>query len=81
MYNTTAFLYEATAAFEAPEKTCDEIQGFFADCGIEPPGLLGDLGSGTGLMSVLLAERGWQVEWAGARDADHAVEILLGERI
>ena len=62
MYNTTAFLYEATAAFEAPERTCDEIEGFLADCGIKSPGLLGDLGSGTGLMSVLLAERGWQVE-------------------
>jgi len=62
LYNTTAFLYEATAAFEAPERTCDEIEGFLADCGIKSPGLLGDLGSGTGLMSVLLAERGWQVE-------------------
>lgn len=61
MYNTTAFLYEATAAFEQPETTCQEIQALFQQAGIQPPGLLGDLGSGTGLMSILFAQKGWQV--------------------
>ncbi len=61
MYNTTAFLYEATAAFEQPETTCEEIQAVFQQAGIQPPGQLGDLGSGTGLMSILFAQKGWQV--------------------
>lgn len=62
MYNTTAFLYESIAAFENPEMVCRQIQGLLAGVGMEPPGVLGDLGSGTGLMSVLFAEQGWQVE-------------------
>jgi SAM-dependent methyltransferase len=61
VYNTTAFLYESTAAFEQPEKACDDIHRIFARCGIKSPGLIGDLGAGTGLMSVLLAKRGWNV--------------------
>lgn len=61
MYNTTAFLYELTCAFEAPQSTCSDIHGALQRCGIQPPGLLGDLGAGTGLMSVLFAKQGWQV--------------------
>lgn len=61
MYNTTAFLYEATAAFERPDTTCEEIHSAFQHAGSQPPGLLGDLGSGTGLMSILFAQKGWQV--------------------
>jgi SAM-dependent methyltransferase len=61
LYNTTAFLYESTAAFEEPRQTCEEIQALMASFGVTPPGLLGDLGSGTGLMSILFAELGWQV--------------------
>lgn len=61
MYDTTAFLYDAIAAFENPESVCDDLIRVFAGCGIQPPGLLGDLGAGTGLMSALLAERGWHV--------------------
>lgn len=61
MYNTTAFLYELTAAFENPRQTGADIQALLDKFGAAPPGVLGDLGSGTGLMSVLFAELGWQV--------------------
>lgn len=61
MYNTTAFLYERTCAFEVPQTTCEEIHAALLQAGVHPPGLLGDLGAGTGLMSVLFAERGWHI--------------------
>jgi SAM-dependent methyltransferase len=61
MYNSTAFLYDATAAFEEPDQACEQIHRILAHCGLTPPGVLGDLGAGTGLMSILLAERGWEV--------------------
>jgi SAM-dependent methyltransferase len=61
LYNISAFLYDATAAFEEPEKTCADLQGILLRYGIQPPGLLGDLGSGTGLMAILLAQQGWRV--------------------
>lgn len=61
MYNTTAAWYESTAAFENPAQTCADIQALMGKFGINPPGLLGDLGSGTGLMSILFAELGWKV--------------------
>jgi SAM-dependent methyltransferase len=61
VYDTTAFLYEATAAFEDPAGTCDDIHDLLLRCGLQPSGMLGDFGSGTGLMSVLLAERGWRI--------------------
>lgn len=61
MYNTTAFLYDTVCAFEEPEKTCEEIHNIFLRRGIQPPGVMADLGAGTGLMSILFAERGWQM--------------------
>lgn len=61
MYDTTAFLYESTAAFEQPEQVCDLLLANLDKYGQHPPGLLGDLGSGTGLMSILLAEKGWRI--------------------
>ncbi len=61
MYNTTAFLYDRTAAFEAPAQTCEDIHGLLENAGLHPPGQLGDLGSGTGLMSILFTEKGWNV--------------------
>lgn len=61
VYNTTAFLYEATAAFEQPETTCNEIETVFEKYIAQLPGLLGNLGSGTGLMSILFTRKGWHV--------------------
>jgi len=62
LYKTTAFLYEAIgAAFEEPDKVCKDILGIFRRHGIEPPGVMADLGAGTGLMSVLFATAGWDV--------------------
>lgn len=63
MYDTTAFLYEQTAAFEQPQATCDLLCDVFTAYHISPSdqSRLGDLGSGTGLMAIMLAERGWQV--------------------
>jgi SAM-dependent methyltransferase len=59
LYDTTAFLYDATAAFEKPDQVCDELESLLARCGIQPPALLADLGAGTGVMSIRMAERGW----------------------
>ncbi len=64
MYNTTAFLYEHTAAFEDPSAVCNSIQDIFIHFGLnstEKNLTLGDLGCGTGLLSFLFAEKGWQV--------------------
>lgn len=62
MYNISAFLYEKTGAFEVPESTCDEIHQLLIDNGAKAPGILGDLGSGTGLMGILFAQKGWNVQ-------------------
>lgn len=61
MYNTTAFLYDQTAAFEQPAQTAQEILRCFKSQGVEAPGLLGDLGAGTGLMSIQLAQAGFHL--------------------
>lgn len=61
MYNLAAFLYEKIAAFEEPEDVCRQLHSRLLRHGLEPEGVLGDLGSGTGLMSILLAEQGWRV--------------------
>lgn len=62
MYNTTAFLYELNgAAFEEPDKVCNDILGIFGRHWLEPPGTVADLGAGTGLMSVQFATAGWDV--------------------
>lgn len=62
MYNTTAFLYDKTAAFEAQEAVQQKLEAAFVDNGIHKPGPLGDLGCGTGLMTVSMAQAGWQIE-------------------
>lgn len=61
MYNTTAFLYEAIAGCKRPRQVCKEMHDILGRAGLQPPGLLGDLGAGTGLMGILLAELGWNV--------------------
>jgi SAM-dependent methyltransferase len=61
VYNISAFLYEETSAFEAPETTCDEIHNLLIENKSRPPGLLGDFGSGTGRMAILFAQKGWSI--------------------
>lgn len=61
MYDITAFLYESTAAFEEPERMANDLHALLGAAGIQPPGWLGDFGSGTGLMARLLAAKGWSV--------------------
>lgn len=62
LYNTTAFLYDSTAAFEKPEQVARKLQDLLMQHGgLQPPGILGDLGSGTGLISILMAQAGWEV--------------------
>jgi SAM-dependent methyltransferase len=61
MYNISAFLYEKICAFETPETTCDEIHNLLVGNGVRPAGLLGDFGSGTGLMGIQFAQKGWSV--------------------
>ena len=61
MYESAAFLYEATAAFERPDALCDELERGMARHGLRPPALVGDLGAGTGLVAAAMAERGWHV--------------------
>lgn len=84
MYNTTAFLYESIgAAFEKPDEVCHEILGIFDRHGIEPPGVLADLGAGTGLMSILFARAGWDIygldiSWAMIAVAQAKLAALPG---
>lgn len=73
MYETTAFLYERIAAFENPAQVSKDIRDALQNLEISPPGTLGDLGAGTGLMSVLLAELGWQVHGLELSEAMIAV--------
>jgi SAM-dependent methyltransferase len=61
LYNTTAFLYDQTAAFEQPAQTAQQILDRFKAQGVEAPGLLGDLGAGTGVMAIQLAQAGWRL--------------------
>ena len=81
MYNTTAFLYEDTAAFEAQAESCALILERLSQCGISALGVLGDLGCGTGLMAIQLAKRGWRIEGIELADAmlDVARHKLSGE--
>jgi SAM-dependent methyltransferase len=81
LYDTTAFLYDAAAAFEDPAHTSRDIHDRLLQHGLQPPGLLGDLGSGTGLMSILLAERGWRIHGIERSAAMLAVAREKTERL
>lgn len=61
MYHQTAFLYDKIAAFEALGPVCTLLHESFLKANTSFPGLIGDLGSGTGLMAILLVEKGWSI--------------------
>ncbi len=59
MYNSTAHLYDRIAAMTIPYETSDLLNELLTAQGISPPANLADLGCGTGVLSMLMADKGW----------------------